>query len=126
MTATVPQGLGPGRALTVFGAVKTAVETSGDTPDHRDPASAGTARRTLSRRLEAAFARGERAVFDLMRGVRDGLDRRRAVGELRRMGRSRLADLGIEADSIGPVVDAMLAARRDAAARGGETRPRPE
>ena len=121
MTTTTSQGIGTSRLLTVFAAARTAAESFEDTPRHRDATSAG-ARRNPGRRLEAALARGGRAVAGLVRRWRDGLDRRRTVRELRLMGRSRLADLGIEAEGIERVVDAMLAARRDAgAAKGGET-----
>ena len=92
---------------------------------HHGTASAGArSRRTLGERFEAALARGERTAVDLVRRWRDRLDRRRTVGELRRMGRARLADLGIEPHDIERVVDGMLAARRNvAAAKGGVARP---
>ena len=65
-----------------------------------------------SRGLEAAVARCRQAVLDRMYRLRDGAARRQAIRELRRMGRSRLADIGISEDAIEDAVDAMLAARR--------------
>ena len=126
MTATIPRKLGAGRLLTVFTPSETAAGPPGDTLPRPDSASPGT-RPDPRRNIEAALARGERAVFNLVRGLRDGRARRQAVRELRMMGRSRLDDLGIKPDRIGHVVNAMLAARRGrAAAQGGTTRQRSE
>ena len=126
MTATTSQQIGAGRLLTAFATSATAAGPPGDTPPRSDAASAGT-RQDIHQGLEGALARGERAVFDWVRGLRDRLARRQTVRELRIMGRSRLADIGIEPDGIERVVDAMLAARRDrAAAQGGRGRPRSE
>ena len=126
MTATTSQRFGTGRLFTTFATSKAAAEPFEDTPHHRDTTSPGPGvRRTFGRRLDVALARGERAAVGLVQWWRDGLDRRRTVRELRLMGRSRLADLGIEPEDIGRVVDAMLAARRDLAApKGGQARPR--
>ena len=130
MTATTSQKIGAGRLLTAFATSATAAGPPGDTPPRSDAASAGT-RQDIHQGLEGALARGERAVFDRIRGLRDRLRdrlvRRPTVRELRIMGRSRLADIGIEPDGIEPVVDAMLAARRDrAAGQRGRGRPRSE
>ena len=118
MTATTSQQIGAGRLLTAFATSATAAGPPGDTPPRSDAASAGT-RQDIHQGLEGALARGERAVFDWVRGLRDRLARRQTVRELRIMGRSRLADIGIEPDGIERVVDAMLAARRDRAAGQG-------
>ena len=126
MTATTSQEIGAGRLLTAFATSATAAGPPGDTPPRSDAASAGT-RQGIHQGLEGALARGERAVFDRVRGLRDRLARRQTVRELRIMGRSRLADIGIEPDGIERVVDAMLAARRDrAAGQRGRGRPRSE
>ena len=115
MTATISRRIGASRLLTAFVAARTATGSFEDTLRHPDATGAGT-RRDPGRRLETALARTERAVADLVRWWRDGLERRRMVRELRLMGRSRLADLGIEADAIAHVVDALLAADREVGA----------
>ena len=121
MTATISRRIGAGRLLTALVAARTATGSFEDNLRHPDATDAG-ARRDPGRRLEAALARGECAVAGLLRWWRDGLERRRMVRELRLMGRSRLADLGIEADAVERVVDALIAARRDVeATEGGET-----
>ena len=126
MTATTSQEIDASRLLTAFATSATAAGPPGDTPPRSDAASAGT-RQDIHQGLEGALARGERAVFDWVHGLRDRLARRQTVRELRIMGRSRLADIGIEPDGIERVVDAMLAARRDrAAGQGGRGRPRSE
>ena len=126
MTAIISQKIGAGRLLTAFATSATAAGPPGDTPPRSDAASAGT-RQDIHQGLEGALARGERAVFDRVRRLRDRLARRQTVRELRIMGRSRLADIGIEPDGIERVVDAMLAARRDrAAGQRGRGRPRSE
>ena len=126
MTAIISQKIGAGRLLTAFATSATAAGPPGDTPPRSDAASAG-ARQDIHQGLESALARGERAVFDWVHGLRDRLARRQTVRELRIMGRSRLADIGIDPDGIERVVDAMLAARRDrAAGQRGRGRPRSE
>ena len=126
MTATTSQEIDASRLLTAFATSATAAGPPGDTPPRSDAASAGT-RQDIHQGLEGALARGERAVFDRVRRLRDRLARRQTVRELRIMGRSRLADIGIEPDGIERVVDAMLAARRDrAAGQRGRGRPRSE
>lgn len=126
MTATTSQRFDAGRLFTTFATSKTAAEPFEDTLRHQDTTSPGTgARRIFGRCLDVALARGERATVGLVQWWRDGPDRRRTVRELRLMGRSRLADLGIEPEDVERVADAMLAARRDLAApKGGRTRPR--
>lgn len=127
MTATTSRRFDTGRLFTTFATSKAAAEPFEDTLRHRGTTSPGTgARRIFGRCLDVALARGERAAAGLVRWWRDGPDRRRTVRELRLMGRSRLADLGIEPENVERVADAMLAARRDhAAPKGGQARPRP-
>ena len=126
MTATISQKIGAGGLLTAFATSATAAGPPGNTPPRSDATSAGT-RQDIHQGLEGALARGERAVFDWVHGLRDRLARRQTVRELRIMGRSRLADIGIEPDGIERVVDTMLAARRDrAAGQRGRERPRSE
>ena len=115
MTATISRRIGASRLLTAFVAARTATGSFEDTLRHPD-ATGADARRDPGRRLETALARTERAVAGLLRWWRNGLERRRMVRELRLMGRSRLADLGIEADAVERVVDALLAADRDGGA----------
>lgn len=126
MTATTSRRFDTGRLFTTFATSKAAAEPFEDALRHRDTTSPGTgARRIFGRCLDVALARGERAAAGLVRWWRDGPDRRRTVRELRLMGRSRLADLGIEPEDVERVADAMLAARRDhAAPKGGQARPR--
>ena len=126
MMATTPQRPDASRFPSAFAASEIAPGSFEGALHHHDTANTGArARRTPGERFEAALARGERGAVELLRWWRDGLDRRRTVHELRRMGRSRLADLGIEPHDVERVVDAMLSARRnDAAAKGGVTGPR--
>ena len=112
--------IGPGPLLTGGTAPDaTATGLAGDLVSRRGPAGAGV--RDGSRQcLEAVVARGKHVVSATVRGLSDGLVRRRTIREMRIMGWSRLSDLGIEADAIEHVVDAMLAARRSRA--GGAER----
>ena len=96
----------------------TATGMPGALASRRGTAGAG-ARDGPRRSLEAAVARGKRALIGAVRGLRDGLARRQAIRQMRIMGGSRLADLGIEPDAIEHVVDAMLAARRSRAGDAG-------
>ena len=121
MTATTTRRIGASRLLTALVAARTATGSFEDSLRHPEATGVG-ARRGPGRRLEAALARSERAAVGLLRWLRGGLERRRMVRELQLMGRSRLADLGIEADAVERVADALLAARRDVEATGsGET-----
>ena len=101
---------GAGRLLTGLAAPDATAEPHGRTLFRRDGASADARGGGLFRSFEAASVRSERAISDFMRRLRKGPARRRTVRELRLMGRSRLADLGIEPDAIEDVADAMLAA----------------
>lgn len=92
-------------------------------PDRRT-ANADDFRPNFRQVVEAAAARIERAIAGVVQGLRDGLERRRTVHELRLLGRSRLSDIGIEPNDIERAVDGMIAARRSRTATGGR-RPRP-
>ena len=123
MMATTPQRPAAGRFPSAFAASEITPGSFEGALHRHDTANTGArSRRTPGERFEAALARG---AVELLRRWRDGLDRRRTIRELRRMGRSRLADLGIEPHDIERVVDAMLSARRNnAAGKGGVTGPR--
>ena len=112
MTAAIFYKLGASRPLTAFAAPDAAAGLPGSTLPHLDTAGAGTRDDGPFRGLEAGVTGGGHAILDLVRGLREGLARRRTVRELRLMGRSRLADLGIEPDAIEHLADALLAARR--------------
>ena len=112
MTAATFDKLGASPPLAAFAAPDAAAGLPGSTLPHPDAAGAGSRNDGPFRGLEAVVTGGGRAVLDLVRGLREGLTRRQAVRELRLMGRSRLADLGIEPDAIEHVADALLAARR--------------
>ena len=109
MTAAIFNKLGASRPLTAFAAPDPAAGLPGSTLHRPDTAGAGARNDGPFRGLEAAVTGGGRAVLDLLRGLRERLTRRQVVRELRLMGRSRLADLGIEPDVIEHVADALLA-----------------
>ena len=127
MTATTSNEIGAGRLVTAFAASDPATGPPENIVLDHDAASVGDLRPEFRQRAKAAFARVESAVAGVGRGLRDGLARRQTVRELRLLGRSRLADLGIEPDEIEQVVDAMIAMRRSRAAiRGDNPRPQAE
>ena len=124
MTTTIAHEIGARAPVTVFAASDPATGPPGDVmPDHRATGADGL-RPQLRRNIGAAFARGGRVVDTMYRWMHDAFARRRTVRELRLLGRSRLADLGIEPDRIEHVADAMIAARRNGTAmRRGRSRP---
>ena len=125
MKATAPNAPGAGGLATAFAPSDAVAGPPGDIAPDRDSASAGDSLRDADRDIDAALARLERAIAGVMQGLRDRLARRRAVSDLRRLGRSRLADIGIEPEEIERVVDALIAARRArTATRGRSPRPR--
>ena len=125
MKATAPNAPAAGGLATAFAPSDAVSGAPGGIAIDRDSASAGDSLRDADRDVDAALARLERAIAGVVQGLRDRLARRRAVSELRRLGRSRLADIGIAPDEIERVVDAMIAARRArAATRGRSPRPR--
>ena len=124
MTTTIAHEIGARTPVTAFAASDPATGPPGDVmPDHRATGADGL-RPQLGRNIGAAFARGGHVVEVMCRWLREGMERRRMVRELRLLGRSRLADLGIEPDRIEHVADAMIAARRNGTAmRRGRSRP---
>ena len=82
----------------------------------RGAARAGDLRPEFGRGIDTAFARIERAIARILRGLRDARDRRQAVRELRRLSPALLADIGIEPAEIERVIDAKFATRRNQAA----------
>ena len=112
MMTTAFKKPGTGRLLTGFAVPDAVTGSHGYTLFHRDGTSAGARDSGAFRSFEAAAVRSVRAGSGFMRRLREGPARRRTVRELRLMGRSRLADLGIDPDAIEDVADAMLAARR--------------
>ena len=125
MKAPAPDAPGAGGLVTAFATSDAVSGPPGDIAPDRDSAGAGDSFRDADRDIDAALARLERTIAGVVQGLRDRLARRRAVRELRRLGRSRLADIGIEPEEIERVVDAMIAARRSrAATRGRSPRPR--
>lgn len=127
MTATTSNAIGRGRLVTAFATSDPATGPPADIGRDCDAASVGAPRARYGRGIGAALAEGERVIVEGIRWIRDGRARRQTVRELRLMGSSRLADIGIEPDRIEQVVDAMIAARRSRSAMQGQrSRSRPE
>ena len=125
MKATAPNAPGAGDLVTAFATSDAVAEPPGEVATDRDSVSAGNSLRDVGQDIDTALARMERAIAGVVQGLRDRLARRRAVRELRLLGRSRLVDIGIDPGEIERVVDALIAARRArAATRGGDPRPR--
>ena len=120
MTAATSHEIGASRLITAFPASDLATGPPADTAADHARARSGGRRPTHGHEAEDALVRGGRVVVDIIRKVHDGMVRRRAVSELRQLGRARLADLGIEPDRIEHAVDAMIAAGGNRSAmRGG-------
>ena len=127
MKATTYNEIGAGRLVTAFAASDPATGPLRDIVLDRDAANADGFRPEFRQDIETTVARIECAIVGVVHRLRDALARRQAVRELRFLGRSRLADVGIEPNDIERVVDAMIAARRDRAViRGRSPRPRSE
>ena len=125
MNATTSNELGAGRLVTAFATSDPATGPPRDIVLDRDAASADDFRPEFRQDMETTVARIECAIVGVVHRLRDALARRQAVRELRLLGRSRLADIGIEPNDIERVVDAMIAVRRDRATiRGRSPRPR--
>ena len=124
MKATAPNGIGAGRPVTASLTSDLAMARLRDIVPDRRAANADDFRPNFRQVVEAAAARIERAIVGVVQGLRDGLERRRTVHELRLLGRSRLSDIGIEPNDIERAVDGMIAARRSRTATG-RRRPRP-
>ena len=127
MKATTYNEIGAGRLVTAFVTSDPATGPPRDIVLDRDASSADDFRPEFRQDIETTVARIECAIVGVVHRLRDALARRQAVRELRFLGRSRLADVGIEPNDIERVVDAMIAARRDRAViRGRSPRPRSE
>ena len=125
MTTIGSHEAGARRPVTVFAASDPATGPPGNIMPVPWAVGAGGLRPQLGRNVGAALARGGHVVEAMYRWMHDALARRRTVRDLRLLGRSRLADLGIEPDRIEHVADAMIAARRNGTAmRRGRSRPR--
>ena len=116
MKFTAHDRVGAGRPASVPATPHLATAPSRHIAPGHGAANADEFRPTSRQVIEASAARIVRAIAGVAQGLRDGLDRRRAVRELRLLGRSRLADIGIEPHDVERVVDDMIAARRSRAA----------
>ena len=122
MTAITSHKLDNSRLLTALAGSHIATGPPRELHPRSGPASAG-ARQGLDRGIDSILVRGRRIVLDVMDRLRDARARRHTVRELRRMDRSRLADIGIEPEMIESTVDAMIAAHRERIAmREGRSR----
>lgn len=118
MRATVSNQIGADPPVTTSVTSGFATAPPRHTPGDCDAANADHFRSRLGRVVEAAAAGIGRTIVGVRQRLRDKLERRRTLRELRRLGRSRLADIGIEPNDIERVVDGMIAARRDRTADG--------
>ena len=112
MTATAQNRIEVGRAVCASATPDLATASSRNIAPDRRAANADDFRPKHRQVVEAAAARIGRAIAGAVQRERDRLERRRTVRELRLLGRSRLADIGIEPDDVERVVDEMIAARR--------------
>ena len=127
MKTTAPIEIGAGRPVTESVTSDLAITPAWDIVSDRRAANADDFRPKFRQIVEAAGSRIERALVSVAQGLRDGPGRRQTVRELRLLGRSRLADIGIEPDDIERVVDGMVAARRRRTESGGRpAQPRSE
>ena len=127
MKATASNRIGAGRPVNASVTSDLAMARLRDIVPDRRAANADDFRPKFRQVVEAAGSRIERALVSVAQGLRDGPERRQTVRELRLLGRSRLADIGIEPDDIERVVDGMVAARRRRTENGGRpSQPRPE
>ena len=94
MKATTSNEIGAGRPVTAFATSDPATGPPRVIFFDRDAAGADDYRPEFRQDIEAMVARIERAIVEVANRLRDGLARRQAVRELRRLGRSRLADIG--------------------------------
>jgi len=123
MNATARNKIGAGRPVISSASLDLAIAPPRDIVPDRRAANADDFRPRYRKMIEGAAAGIAGAIVSVAQGLRDGLDRRRTVRELRLLGRSRLADIGIEPNDIERVVDDMIAARRSRTSAGGR-RPR--
>ena len=112
MRATAQNGIEVGRPVSASATPDLAAPSSRNIASNRRAANADDYRPKHGQVVEAAAARIGPAIAGAAQRVRDGLERRRTVRELRLLGRSRLADIGIEPDDVERVIDEMIATRR--------------
>ena len=125
MKATASNENGTGRPVTAFAMREPAIAPARNIVPDRRAANADDFHPKFPQVVEAAAARVGRAIAGFVQGLRDDAERRRTVRELRRLGRSRLADIGIEPNDIERVVAGMVAARRSRSTNSGRRRPAP-
>ena len=125
MKAAAPIEIGADRSVTESGTLDLAIAPPRDMVPDRRAANADNFRPRFRQVVESAAAGIARAIAGVVQGVRDGLERRRTVRELRLLGRSRLFDIGIEPNDVERVVDDMVAARRSDAS-AVERHPQPQ
>ena len=119
MTATTSGKLGASPPFTPVVASQTATGPPGGATSVCETARTGPRPALWPMVVEIALAHVQRTVSGPIRWISDELARRQTMRELRRMDRFRLADVGVDPAEIERVVDAMLAARRDAVAGRG-------
>ena len=119
MKATAPIEIGRGRPVTESVTSDLVATPARHIVSDRRAANADDFRPKSRQVSEAVGSRIARALVSVAQGLRDGPGRRQTVRELRLLGRSRLADIGIEPDEIERVADGMVAARRRCAENGG-------
>ena len=124
MNATARNKIGAGGPVVAPASLDLAIAPPRDIVPDRRAANADDFRPRYRRMIEAAAAGVAGAVVGVAQGLRDDLERRRTVRELRLLGRFRLVDIGIEPNDVERVVDDMIAARRSRTSAGGR-RPRP-
>ena len=124
MNATAQNKIGAGRPIVASASLDLAIAPPRDIVPDGHAANADDYRPRYRQAIEAAAAGIADAIASVAQGLRDDVERRRTVRELRLLGRSRLADIGIEPNDIERVVDDMIAARRSRTSAGGR-RPRP-
>ena len=124
MNATARNKIGADRPVVASASLDLAIAPPRDLVPDRRAANADDFRPRYRQMIEAAAAGVAGAVVGVAQGLRDDLERRRTVRELRLLGRSRLVDIGIEPNDVERVVDDMIAARRRRTSAGGR-RPRP-
>ena len=112
MRATAQNGIEAGRPVSASATPDLATTPSRNIAPDRRAANADDFLPKHRQVVEAAAARIGRAIAGVVQRERDNLERRLTVRELRLLGRSRLADIGIDPDDVERVVDEMIAARR--------------
>ena len=119
MNATARNKIGAGRPLVAPASLDLAIAPPRDIVRDRRAANADDFRPGYGQAVKAAATGIAGAIVSVAQGLRDGPERRRTVRELRLLGRSRLADIGIEPNDVERVADDMIAARRGRTSAGG-------